>query len=120
MGPSIVVDGEKIEWLHYRRRSSKLQWGRRSSSTESRLAIAGQRLPGGRFNGAVDRRRRRAGEVRSRGPRRLDASMGPSIVVDGEDHWRAGHDVEATASMGPSIVVDGEADDAIGFEASAT
>jgi len=83
-----------------------LQWGRRSSSTESRLGDACESsIPV--LNGAVDSFV--DGEEALRGPRAVaSAYMGPSIIVDGEEncHWVS--DLTSVASMGPSIIVDGE------------
>ena len=83
MGPSIVIDGE-IRPQSGCTCDRQLQWGRRSSSTESR------RHP---------HARRSCEEA---------ASMGPSIVIDGEPRHRARDGGLDRASMGPSIVIDGE------------
>ena len=134
MGPSTDVDGEPAPSSRGRRRAIALQWGRRQTSTEStrrpsrtrharrvasmgpstdvdgeleRVGAPGVRAPRfngavdrrrrraagrvaalasarSRFNGAVDRRRRRARRRRGRRPGRRLASMGPSTDVDGE------------------------------------
>ena len=87
---------------------AQLQWGRRSSSTESSITLAGpagqSSLQWGLQSSSTERRR-----PRRRWSRRTIASMGPSIVVDGEEGCtgRAPTD-RRSASMGPSIVVDGE------------
>src|ERR1041384_3515131 len=84
MGPSIVIDGETLSAASLTSGTRMLQWGRRSSSTESRTTPDGtpadRKLQWGldrhrrrgsrlislntdcqlRFNGAVDRHRRRA------------------------------------------------------------
>jgi len=59
-----------------------LQWGRRQASTE-RLGRADVTKVPGRFNGAVDKRRRRDVRRALDGPQPV-ASMGPSTSVDGE------------------------------------
>ena len=85
----------------------ELQWGRRSSSTETRGEPSGEHHQY-RFNGAVDLHRRRQGG----GPRRRrqrGASMGPSIFIDGDDGRLSAPLELSVASMGPSIFIDGDA-----------
>ncbi len=132
MGPSISVDGEvtstsyacrAVTMLQWGRRSAStesvraenpanvgasLQWGRRSASTERSAWWSGAAAGAGRFNGAVDQRRRRD-HVEIETVRREAASMGPSISVDGEVPGSSCSDWMSMASMGPSISVDGEA-----------
>ena len=131
MGPSIVVDGEgrcvkrgtaDDSMLQWGRRSSSteslecitgngvhhvLQWGRRSSSMERSAAYGSSTVPPEHFNGAVDRRRRRA---RGRAPgRHSGSSFNGAVDRRRRRALRIGSPrSDSTASMGPSIVVDGE------------
>jgi len=111
--------------------SSVLQWGRRQASTESgdrglivwylgRASMGPSTSVDGevsgvrgtaryheRFNGAVDKRRRRETQ-RVAVPGVRAASMGPSTSVDGEMSSPDAMSTVFTASMGPSTSVDGE------------
>src|SRR6188474_2598134 len=81
MGPSTIVDGEmEIELRGYE--LARLQW-----AVNDRRRRGARRSPWPRatcgFNGAVNDRRRR-GEHRIKRDVRIEASMGPSTIVDGE------------------------------------
>ncbi len=87
--------------------SAALQRGRRSESTEISTKARWQTRPL-RFKGAVDQSRRRYREVAARDKRAAVASKGPSIRVDGDDLRRAIGRGLREASKGPSIRVDGD------------
>jgi len=132
MGPSTSVDGERhsaglrtrprtLQWGRRQastergRASSRwmegrvLQWGRRQASTESRSSPTCHLITATRFNGAVDKRRRRV--PRCRGNRCGNASFNGAV----DKRRRRGQLLRGTrcrfrvASMGPSTSVDGEA-----------
>ena len=85
MGPSIVIDGE-CELIAGDDESERvLQWGRRSSSTESSRAV----VTLGTGFGALQWGRRSSSTESPESDELVDdspsrASMGPSIVIDGE------------------------------------
>src|SRR5262245_28925227 len=139
MGPSIFVDGEAQVATHRGLQASVLQWGRRSSSTESRsLGHHGRRDPA-RFNGAVifvDGEEQDTGHDWGQGKHllqwgRRSSSTESALMLRysnqgvGELQWgrrssstesalhcEGGHG-ERNASMGPSMFVDGEYPDHI-------
>jgi len=84
-----------------------LQWGRRLSSTETTGTLGRSTVRVIGFNGAVDSHRRR---LRGRGApdERVDASMGPSTLIDGDPLRVRTLDVGEGASMGPSTLIDGD------------
>src|ERR1041384_1002611 len=105
MGPSIFVDGDIPDGTKTQVVRG-LQWGRRSSSTETSPQSTTTPRPKS-FNGAVDLRRRRHGRL-ILALHGYPPSMGPSIFVDGDrDRGPAGPGVHGP-SMGPSIFVDGD------------
>src|SRR5579872_2086863 len=64
--------------------------------------------PGDGFNGAVDDRRRRPRQPAGARRAEVSASMGPSMIVDGDTQARLAAAKEIEASMGPSMIVDGD------------
>ena len=86
-----------------------LQWGRRQTSTESRSAPARwQPLQSG-FNGAVDRRRRRADCAVAARSRSLGALQWGRRQTSTESSCQSARRLyRCLASMGPSTDVDGE------------
>src|SRR5215510_14421176 len=132
MGPSIFIDGElngtrfgtvpgakhfngAVD-LHRRREdrvrggfssATRLQWGRRSSSTESLLADdtvwCWGLLQWGRRSSSTER-----GHPTGLRGLRDRTSMGPSIFIDGERSVRGPAPSTRPTSMGPSIFIDGE------------
>ena len=88
--------------------SNKLQWGRRWSATETSSASSRCWVRTRCFNGAVAGQRRKRGVHWWEGQQGRRASMGPSLVSDGNgtsSPQRAGR--QTRASMGPSLVSDG-------------
>src|SRR6187401_2234409 len=84
MGPSIRIDGDFLAGGLARLDDGRLQWGRRFASTETRGGPGPIGPRSGGFNGAVDSHRRRLSRRRPCAPRRWEASMGPSIRIDGD------------------------------------
>src|SRR5205807_529155 len=121
--------------------SRLLQWGRRWASTE-RARAAWSRAAPTRFNGAVDGHRRRDAPGASQDAPVAEASMGPSMGIDGKlemrtrtnnprltlqrgRRWASTESQDLAvqvqrqalvASMGPSMGIDGEV---VGYEACA-
>src|SRR5215510_12447316 len=75
MGPSIFIDGEGTKFQVYGRRGGKLQWGRRSSSTE-RHGKQKIGLDDDGFNGAVDLHRRRGADRQGAGGQAMKLQWG--------------------------------------------
>src|SRR5207253_2588712 len=100
MGPSLLSDGDQQVQLTDAKGIRMLQWGRRFSATEIRLAH-GRAAHAGRFNGAVASQRRRYGS-RTAAPLMPAASMGPSLLSDGDlPNLLGDRDHPLVASMGP-------------------
>ena len=84
MGPSIFIDGDLIEQIKRLKPASLLQWGRRSSSTET---LMGASAAVGWLETLQWGRRSSSTETGGDGPEeagRPGASMGPSIFIDGD------------------------------------
>ena len=76
----------------FRSRASRLQWGRRSLATETRHGKPDGSRSGVGFNGAVARWRRKLIDYAKPLGRWNAASMGPSLVGDGNRHFALGQE----------------------------
>ena len=109
MGPSMIVDGDSAHRSGCLRHPCGFN-GAVDDRRRRRRAPGRVGLPRGCFNGAVDdRRRRRPGPPAERERHVRHASMGPSMIVDGDSRRGTGCCRRAVASMGPSMIVDGDA-----------
>ena len=107
MGPSTAVDGDLRLGAKVARGIKALQWGRRLLSTET------WHVDGNGHGEHVLQWGRRLLSTETlidtiAAMRLLDASMGPSTAVDGDDARAAAGRRSNTASMGPSTAVDGD------------